>query len=166
MTKGEIIESVLKELRSGTTVKRKRTSEEDDEQDVITHLEAVLPEAQSGDDILTCADFVHLSVECCDTCHHYSFPYDMSPMVKLQTGRYAWICCGVKRATGGQIAVVAFLTTKGEHLHRVRAIEFRDVALARAFVEPLKLPAVRLVCAVALGRSDVDQIVPDGLIDG
>ena len=72
---------------------------------MITHLEAVFHEAQPGDDILTCPDFVHLTVECRETCHHYSFPYDMSPMVKLKTGEYAWICCGVKRAAVGQIPV-------------------------------------------------------------
>jgi hypothetical protein len=106
MTKGEIIASVLKELRSATTVKRKQPNEDDEEeQDVITHLEAVLQEAQPGEDILTCADFAHLSIECCDTCVHYSFPYDMSPMVKLETGEYAWICCGVNRAASGQIPV-------------------------------------------------------------
>lgn len=32
MTKGEIIEGVLKELRSGRTVKRKRPSEDDEEE--------------------------------------------------------------------------------------------------------------------------------------
>ncbi len=49
MTKGEIIESVLKGMRSASTRQRKRPNEEDaEEQDVINHLEKLLRDAQPG----------------------------------------------------------------------------------------------------------------------
>ena len=71
MTKGEIIESVLKEMRSGATLRGRRPSEEDeDERNVITHLENLLQDAQPDTDIRTCNDFIHLNVECCTTCHY------------------------------------------------------------------------------------------------
>ena len=110
MTKGEIIEGVLKELRSGRTVKRKRPSEDDEEEEaVVTHLEKVLRDAQPGEDILTCADFLYLNAECCTTCHYFMFPFDMPLMHKLKNGEYAWICCAmssaVTRAAGGEIPV-------------------------------------------------------------
>jgi hypothetical protein len=106
MLKSEIIASVLKELRSNTRVERMRSSEDDErEQDVIAHLKAVLSEAPADADIRTCTDFIHLSAECCDTCHTYSFPFDMSPMVKLKCGEYAWICCAIGRAADAEILV-------------------------------------------------------------
>ena len=110
MTKGEIIESILKELRSDAPAKRRRPSEEDeDERNVITHLESLLQDAQPDTDIRTCTDFTHLNVECCTNCHYFMFPYDMSPVIRLKSGEYAWICCAIqgaiKRAPGGVIPV-------------------------------------------------------------
>jgi hypothetical protein len=107
MTKGEIIESVLKDLRSDASVKRRRPREVDEEeQDVITHLEWLLRYAQPDSDIRTCTDFVHLNVECCTTCYYFMFPYDMPLITKLKNGEYAWICCAmssaIKSATGGE----------------------------------------------------------------
>ena len=110
MTKGEIIEGVLKELRSDKTVRRKRPTEEDkEEQDVIEHLEELLRDAEPDAEILTCAGFIELNVECCPTCHYFMFPYDMCSVTKLKNGEYAWICCAVKsavkRGSGGEILV-------------------------------------------------------------
>jgi hypothetical protein len=77
MTKGEIIESVLKELRSGRTVKRKRPSEDDEEEEaVVTHLEKLMQDAPPETNILTCADLSDLNVECCTQCHYFMFFYD------------------------------------------------------------------------------------------
>ena len=106
MTKGEIIESVLKEMRAASTHKKRRPSEEDEEeQDVIIHLENLLRGAQPDTDIRTCTDFSHLGVECCTTCHYFMFPYDMPLMNRLKSGEYAWVCCAIscaiKRASGG-----------------------------------------------------------------
>jgi hypothetical protein len=110
MTKGEIIEGILKELRSNTPAKRKRPSEDDEEeQNVITYLEKALRDAQPDTDIRTCTDFIHLNVECCTTCHFFMFPYDMPLMVKLKSGEYAWIRCAVssviKNAAGDDTPV-------------------------------------------------------------
>ena len=104
MTKGEIIEGVLKELRSGRTVKRKRPSEDDEEEEaVVTHLEKLLQDAPPDTNILTCADLSDLNVECCTQCHHFMFPYDMCSVAKLKSDEYAWLCCALKRVERGKI---------------------------------------------------------------
>src|ERR1035441_7615101 len=40
---------------------------------------------------------------------YFMFPYDMSPVIRLKSGEYAWICCAIqgaiKRAPGGVIPV-------------------------------------------------------------
>jgi hypothetical protein len=110
LTKGEIIESVLKEMRAASSHERRRPSVEDEEeQDVTDHLEKLLRDAEPGVDIRTCADFIHLSVECCTTCHFFIFPYDMCSVVKLKSGKFAWVCCAIgraiKSASGGEISV-------------------------------------------------------------
>lgn len=110
MTKGEIIESVLKELRSSPSTKRQRSSEDDDdEQDVITYLEKVLRDAQPATDTRICTDYIDLNVECCTPCHDFIFPFDMSPMIRLKNDEYAWVCCAIgraiKSASGGEIPV-------------------------------------------------------------
>ncbi len=110
MTKGEIIERILKEMRIGASVKRRRSNEEDaEEQDAIDHLENLLRDAEPDEDILTCADFVDLKVECCTTCHYFMLPYDMPRLIRLKNGEYAWLCCAIqsaiKRAPGGDIPV-------------------------------------------------------------
>lgn len=99
MIKGQIIEGVLNEMRSAPNRRRKRPSEEDaEEQEVIDHLEELLRDADPDTDILTCADFIDLNVECCTNCHFFMFPYDMAAVTKLKSGKYAWICCAIKRA--------------------------------------------------------------------
>ena len=105
MTKGEIIENVLKEMRAASSHERRRPREEDEEeQDVINHLEKLLRDAEPGADILTCGDFIDLHVECCDTCHNFIFPYDMCSVVKLMSGEYAWLCCALKSVARGKIS--------------------------------------------------------------
>ena len=112
MTKGEIIENVLKEMRAASSHERRRPREEDEEeQDVINHLEKLLRDAEPGSDILTCADFIDRNVECCATCHNFMFPYDMCSVVTLKSGGYAWVCCvigsAIKRAAGREISVTS-----------------------------------------------------------
>lgn len=105
MIKNDIITSVLKNLRDSLTDEGLRSSTyADDQNDVAAHLEGILQDAGPGADIRTCADFIHLNVECCDTCHSFGFPYDMSPMVELKAGGHAWICCAIERALGEDIA--------------------------------------------------------------
>ncbi len=62
------------------------------------HLEVLLRDADPETDILSCADFIELNVECCTQCHWFMFPYDMCSVTKLKNGEYAWICCAVKSA--------------------------------------------------------------------
>ena len=108
MTKGGIIENVLKEMRAARSRKTRRPAEEDkEEQDVIEHLEKLLRDAEPDTDILTCTDFIELNVECCTQCHWFMFPYDMCSVTKLKNGEYAWVCCAIgsviKRASGEEI---------------------------------------------------------------
>jgi hypothetical protein len=110
MTKGEIIENILKEMRVSASRKRQRSSEEDEEeQNVVTHLEKLLQDAPIETDIRVCADFIDLNVECCGTCHDYVFPYDMSAVIRLKSGEYAWVCCAIgsaiRRTPGAEIPV-------------------------------------------------------------
>ena len=99
LTKGQIIEGVLNEMRATYSHKMRRPSEEDEEeQKVITQLEKLLRDATPDENILTCADFADLNAECCPTCHYFMFPVDMSQGVRLKTGEYAWVCCAIGSA--------------------------------------------------------------------
>ena len=99
LIKGQIIEDVLREMRAAASRKIRRPAEEDkEEQDVIDHLEKLLQGPEPDTDILTCADFLDLHVECCTTCHFFVFPFDMCKVVKLNSGEYAWVCCAIGSA--------------------------------------------------------------------
>lgn len=103
MNKAEIISKTLKAMMLVSPVQQSPFSEEQDEEALIVSiLQDVLP---NGVDILTCEDFKHLGVQCCDSCH--DFPqYDMS-VINLPYGGKAWVCDTVKLAlyspiSGGQ----------------------------------------------------------------
>src|ERR1017187_7729332 len=92
MTKGEIIEGVLKEFTA--------SSIEDDpeyEQLAIDHLDEVFREEDPYIDIRTCSDFSHLGIECCDTCYHFTPGFEMK-LDDIESGGKAWICCAMSRA--------------------------------------------------------------------
>lgn len=110
MTMGGIIESILKQMRESASLKRQRPREEDEEeQNLVTHLEDLLRDAQPDTEIWTCADLSDLNVECCTTCHYFMFPFDMPRMIKLKSGECAWVCCAIHsaimRTHGGEIPV-------------------------------------------------------------
>jgi hypothetical protein len=106
MTKNEIITGVLKNLRDNSTEEDLQSSTyADDQNDVISYLEAVLHDAEPNANIRTCADFVDLNVQCCDTCHHFGFPYDMSPLAELKAGGHTWTCCSIEGALGEDLIV-------------------------------------------------------------
>lgn len=99
LTKGQIIERVLNEMRAAYSHKIRRPIEEDErEQEVITHLEKLLRDAAPDEDVLTCTDFNYLQTQCCTTCHFCMFPFDFSQGVRLRTGEYAWVCCAIGSA--------------------------------------------------------------------
>lgn len=94
MTKKEIIEKTLKEIGPRLDEHEEPYSEDPDwEEIVIAELQARLPET----DIMTCEDFRHLSVTCCDTCHTFYPHYQMS-LMDLPDCRKAWVCDPVKWA--------------------------------------------------------------------
>jgi hypothetical protein len=109
MTKGQIIESVLEEMRATYSHKIRRPNEEDEEeQEVIAQLGKLLRDAAPDEDILTCADFTDLNLECCTTCHYFMYPFDFSQGVRLKNGEYAWVCCAIGSAVNraGRLALV------------------------------------------------------------
>ena len=91
MTKGEIIESVLKEVEG-----RLLEDDESYEEAAVRHLEATLGGEDPSTNIRTCDDFGHLNVECCDICHIFSLPFEME-LKNLEGGGNAWICCALGR---------------------------------------------------------------------
>ena len=85
MTKGGIIENILKEMRAARSRKIRRPAEKHkEEQEIIEHLEQLLRAANPDIDILTCADFIELNIECCTQCQWFMFPYDMCSVTKLK----------------------------------------------------------------------------------
>jgi hypothetical protein len=104
VTKSEIIESTLKAMGCKWELLPPDGQERDDNDSadrynliVIQELFERLPEVE----LRTCADFAHLGVECCDTCHYFYPHYDMY-VEDLSDGGKAWICCAVSRALRGE----------------------------------------------------------------
>ena len=87
MTKNEIIEKTLKDVREHQGVDRLNPEYEED---IVTTLNELLPDG----DIKTCEDFKHFNVECCGTCHTF-LPETEMYRVELPEGGIAWICCPV-----------------------------------------------------------------------
>lgn len=96
VTKNEIIEKTLKEIGPRLKEHEVPYSEAptcEEEEIVIAELQKRLPDT----DIKTCADFRHLNVTCCDTCHTFYPHYEMS-LIDLPDGAKAWVCDPVKWA--------------------------------------------------------------------
>jgi hypothetical protein len=51
---------------------------------------------------LTCTDFDHLDVNCCESCHTGYPHYDMYD-VPLDDGRHAWVCCPIRNVLLRQV---------------------------------------------------------------
>jgi hypothetical protein len=95
LTKTEIIARTLRDLRpiwaqGGITI----SAEPEDEEFVAFVLRDVLPEEV---DILSCEDFQHLHLPCCDTCHNF-YPHDNMSLIVLPDGSKAWVCDEIKWA--------------------------------------------------------------------
>jgi hypothetical protein len=94
MTKFETISKTLAENGLASLEGNHTHSTDPDDQDpMMWELQWTLP---SDMDIKTCADFRHLNVECCQTCHELPH-YDMS-LISLPDGKRAWVCGAVKEA--------------------------------------------------------------------
>ena len=95
MTKNEIIEKTLRDMKLTPPKHEIAFSDEQDEEEFII---SVLQDSLPADvDIRTCDDFRHLNVECCETCHNFYPHYEMS-LVDLPGGGKAWVCDTVKWA--------------------------------------------------------------------
>jgi len=93
MTKNEIIDKTLTEIRPKFAERKEPHSDGSDwDEIVIAELQDRLPER----DIKTCEDLRHLRIECCETCHNFYPHYDMN--VIDFGGTKAWVCDPVKDA--------------------------------------------------------------------
>jgi hypothetical protein len=61
---------------------------------VIANLAQQLPDGE----ILTCEDFKHLGVACCDASHHSYCPHVDMQLVILTDGSKAWVCGSLRTA--------------------------------------------------------------------
>jgi hypothetical protein len=94
VNRAEIISKTLKVMNLIPLELQSLFSEQQDEEAfIVSVLQDVLP---NGVDILTCEDFKHLRVACCETCHDYPH-YDMS-LICLPDGLAAWVCHCVEGA--------------------------------------------------------------------
>jgi len=64
-------------------------------QNYSTVIKAELEERLTEEDYLTCEDFDHFDITCCDTCHTFYPQYEMW-FVVLNDGRFAWVCDAIK----------------------------------------------------------------------
>ena len=58
-------------------------------------IEVELAKRLTEESYLTCEDFDHFDVTCCDTCHT-CYPHDEMWIVVLSDGRHAWVCDSIK----------------------------------------------------------------------
>jgi len=92
MTKNEIIDKTLTEIRPKFAEREEPYSDGSDwDEIVIAELQDRLPER----DIKTCEDLLHLQVECCEACHTFYPHYDLKA-IDLPDGSRAWVCDPVK----------------------------------------------------------------------
>jgi hypothetical protein len=84
MTKNEIIEKTLKDMRP---------LEPGREEIVVAELQRRLPDAE----IKTCDEFKHLNAECCESCHTFNAHFEMK-LIDLPDGTKAWVCHPVEWA--------------------------------------------------------------------
>jgi hypothetical protein len=95
MNKAEIIAKTMKDMGPiGLQTEPPFSDEQDEEELIIFVLQDVLPDNM---EIKVCDDFLHLNVQCCETCHEFYPHYDMS-LIDLPDGGKAWVCDFVKWA--------------------------------------------------------------------
>jgi len=71
------------------------------EDEIVAILQVALKNATPHEQVRTCANFVHLNVECCETCHHHHPHFEMA-LIEIESGGDAWICCALDRALNPQ----------------------------------------------------------------
>lgn len=74
---------------------------EEHENVVRTTLTGKLASLRHDEKVHTCADFGHLNIECCETCHTFCAHYELD-LISLESGGQAWICCALDRALNPQ----------------------------------------------------------------
>jgi hypothetical protein len=52
-------------------------------------------------EVLTCADFGQLGLECCSVCHD-EYPDELK-VIQIRSRSDAWVCCAVERAISGTV---------------------------------------------------------------
>jgi hypothetical protein len=92
MTRNEIVEKTLTEIRSRFEGREEPYSEEPDHEEIVI---ATLRERLPETDIKTCEDFQLVQAQCCETCHTFYPHYDMK-VIDLPDGSRAWVCDPLK----------------------------------------------------------------------
>jgi hypothetical protein len=64
-------------------------------EEYLAEIRTVPNERLTESHYLTCEDFDHFDIRCCDTCHT-SYPHCEMWIVVLSDGRYAWVCDSIK----------------------------------------------------------------------
>ncbi len=98
VTKHEIISEMLKFADPEATPAQ---SADDNagysQEEIIKILDRSLAELPADSLVRTCADFSHLNVDCCETCHNNNPQFEMA-LIDVESGGNAWICCAVDMA--------------------------------------------------------------------
>ncbi len=67
------------------------------EEEIVKILDHTLAGLTADSRVRTCADFSHLNVECCQTCHCHDPHFEIT-LIEVESGGNAWICCALDRA--------------------------------------------------------------------
>jgi hypothetical protein len=64
------------------------------EEIICTVLSGKLASLRPDEMVLTCDDFRHLGIECCETCHTF-YPHDEMDLIHVGSVGEAWLCCAL-----------------------------------------------------------------------
>jgi len=98
MTKAQIIEQILQDLRALPPEDRDVVGDVDEEARIIAVLLSAFAKAQPDVEVRTCRDFQHLGIPCCESCHAPQYSHDELALIDLEGGGNAWICCAMELA--------------------------------------------------------------------
>jgi len=105
-------------VQQGHEVVDKLIAEREEYSTVIT---AELEKRLTEEAYLTCEDFDHFDVNCCDTCHTCYPHYEMWVVV-LSDGRNAWVCDSIRRILMRETKVVPSSPEEEEKFKLLREI--------------------------------------------
>lgn len=97
MTKDEIIDGIVAAPRAGANQEAKQPLDDLDYEVIIRDaLTSKLTPLRPEQLVRMCADFGHMGIECCESCHIYCPHYELA-LPNVECGGQARICCAVNR---------------------------------------------------------------------